>query len=257
MIQDLEATAVEACKIGGEYLRAVFEAEINETQYHETDVKSSADTGSEQRMLDVITHEFPDHEIYAEESGLHESDSPYHWIVDPLDGTNNFVAGLPSFATAIAVLKDGECILGVTYIPLLDDLYVARRDGGVRYNNNQVQANSTVSLDRGTIVFVIGHDVKQHPNRATTADAISRAVESQCKRRLESWSPTVHWGLLARGRLEGIVSYYPDREEQVSGELFATESGMTSTNGEGWYVAAANNAATESLASTVEGAIGK
>lgn len=77
-------------------------------------------------MLDMIRSAFPDHHVYAEESGDHGGDGDYRWIVDPLDGTNNFEAGLPAVATAASVLHGGEPALAVASVPMLDDRYVAR-----------------------------------------------------------------------------------------------------------------------------------
>lgn len=248
----IESTAIEACLAGGRYLRAAFRSGDTDVTYLDHDVKSSADTGAEERMLEVVRSAFPDHRIYAEESGVHAGDDRYEWIVDPLDGTNDFEAGLPTFASAITVLAGDEPRLGVVYVPIPDDLYVGERGEGVRYNGRPVRAVSDVSPGRATVVSVIGHAVKRDPDRRATAEAIDRAVERRCKRRLESWSPTVHWGLLARGRLDGIVCYRPDREEQRLGELFARESGLRTRRGEDWFVGGANAELVESLTDAVE-----
>ncbi|WP_049924498.1 inositol monophosphatase family protein [Halopiger djelfimassiliensis] len=243
-LDTVERTAIEACRVGGAFLRDSYRNGETDVDPGEHDVKSSADTGSERRMLSVIESRFPDHPIDAEESGRHGGSGPYEWVVDPLDGTNNFESGLPSFATAVTVLEtdgapDPRPVLGVVYIPLLDELYVGRRDGGVRYNGRPVSADRGRALEpsTATVVTVIGHDVKRQPDRRAVSASIDRAVEKRCKRRLESWSPTVHWGLLARGRLDGIVCYRPDREEQALGELFADESGLETERGDDWFVA--------------------
>ena len=251
----IESTAIEACLAGGRYLRTAFRSEDTEATHLVHDVKSSADTGAEERMLEIVRSSFPDHRIYAEESGVHAGDGRYEWIVDPLDGTNDFEAGLPTFASAITVLVDDEPRLGVVYVPLLDDLYVGERGVGVRYNGRPVRAGSDVSPDRATVATVIGHAVKRHPERRATSEASDRAVERRSKRRLESWSPTVHWGLLARGRLDGIVCYRPDREEQRLGELFARESGLRTRRGEDWFVGGGNAEITECLVEAVEGTV--
>ena len=241
----LEATAIEACTVGGRYLRETFRAGETAADLLEHDVKSSADTGSEERMLAVIRSRFPDHRIDAEESGIHGG-TGYEWVVDPLDGTNNFESGLPSFATAVTVvaLERDEPVLGVVYVPLLEDLYVGRRGEGVRHDGRPVAVDEgrTADPETATVVSVIGHDVKRDPEHRAVSERINRAIEDRCKRRLESWSPTVHWGLLARGRLDGIVCYRPDREEQLLGELFARESGLETVAGDEWFVAAESDA---------------
>ncbi|WP_440772521.1 inositol monophosphatase family protein [Natronorubrum sp. DTA28] len=275
-LDELERTAIEACAAGGAYLCDAYRAEDTDVDASAHDVKSSADTGAERRILEVIRAEFPDHPIIAEESGRHEGSGEYTWLVDPLDGTNNFESGLPSFATAVTVLEgadsgsstsDSEPVLGVVYVPLLDDLYVATRGGDVRHNGQPVCADSDANPETATAVSVIGHDVKRRPEQAAVSASINRALEDRCKRRLESWSPTVHWGLLARGRLDGIVCYRPDAEEQLLGELFAAESGLLAASGGGdragrdgrdsevrgeWFVAAGNRAVFDALREVVD-----
>lgn len=138
----VESTAIEACLAGGTYLRSAFRADDTEAERLEHDVKSSADVESEERMLGVIRAAFPDHRVYAEESGDHGGSGEYRWIVDPLDGTNDFESGLPSFATAATVLRNGRSEVAATSVPLLGDLYVSRRDDGVRYNGRRVRGGS-------------------------------------------------------------------------------------------------------------------
>ncbi|MEY7849374.1 inositol monophosphatase [Natrarchaeobius sp. A-rgal3] len=274
---ELEATAIEACLAGGSYLRETYRSGETEADRLAHDVKSSADTGSERRILETIRSRFPEHRIDAEESGVHDGSgdgASSEWIVDPLDGTNNFESGLASFATAITVLEEGEPILGVAYVPMLDDLYVATRGEGVRYNGRPVGSEDGGGVDgksgdddegddadlepsTATVVSVIGHDVKRDPDHAAVSEAINRAIEDRCKRRLESWSPTVHWGLLARGQLDGFVCYRPDREEQLLGELFAAEAGLETERGEDWFVAAGADALFDALREVVDEAVDK
>lgn len=248
---ELERTAVDACLAGGRYLRDAYRSGQTDADHGNHDVKSSADTGAEQRVLDVVQGAFPGHHHYAEESGVHAGDETYRWIIDPLDGTNNFESGLPTFATAITVLVEGDPAVGVVYAPLLDDLYVGRRDAGVRYDGRPVSAETAARLSQATVVSVIGHDVKRDPAHHAVSERLNRGVEERCKRRLESWCPTVHWGLLARGRLDGVVCYRPDREEQRLGELFASESGMCVETGDDWFVAGGNEAVADELATLV------
>jgi myo-inositol-1(or 4)-monophosphatase len=252
----IAATAVEATLAGGQYLRGAFQSGETDATHLAHDVKSSADTGAEQHILAVIEREFPDHTLYAEESGLQDGDDRYRWIVDPLDGTNNFEAGLPTFATAVTVLVDDEPTVGVVYMPLLDDLYVGTAGEGVRYNGRPVEADDDgVEPERATVISVIGHDVKTRPEQFEVSERINRGIETACKRRVESWSPVVHWGLLTRGRMDGIVCYRPDEEEQRLGELFAAESGLHVERGDDWYVAATTADLADSLTDVVQSSL--
>ena len=258
-LDHVENAAVRACRDGGAYLREAFRADERDGEFTAHDVKAAADRESERRMLDAVLDAFPDHHVYAEESGDHlpngdADDVPYRWIVDPLDGTNNFTAGLPSFATSVAVLREDDPVLAVTYVPMLDDLYVARRGEGVRYNGESVGAGSERGLDEATVGFVVGHDVKLDDDLLATSRAIRSRLERRCKRVVESWSPCVHWGLLARGLFDGMVTFHPDREEQRAGELFASEAGAASRSWDDRYVAVGDEGALSDLCETVESA---
>ncbi len=237
-LESLESIAVEACLTGGGRLSRLFGTDTGET-YLSHDVKSGADRASEAAVLDIVREAFPEHEIYAEESGVHGGRSEIEWIVDPLDGTNNFVAGLPTFTTAITVLARGRPVIGVVYVPPLDDLYVAVAGNGIQYEGVPVEASGRPRTpETATVVSVIGHDVKRIPERLERADSLARAVESRCKRRVESWCPTLHWALLSRGTLDGIYCYRPDREEQHLGELFAAEGELLTAERPDVFVAA-------------------
>ena len=255
--ENAESVAVAACLAGGRYLARAFEAGDTDVTYLATDAKSSADVESEERMFAVLEQAFPDHTFDAEESGVHAGDDRYRWVVDPLDGTNNFEAGLPSFATAVTLCVDGAAELGVVYAPVPDDRYVCRRGEGLRYDGERVAGDETPTVDpeAATVLSVIGHGVKRDAEASAVSERIDRGIESTCKRRLESWSPTVHWGLLARGRLDGAVAYRPDAEEQLLGELFVEEAGLEVERGEEWVVAARTGALREALVDVVEGAV--
>ncbi|WP_435175942.1 inositol monophosphatase family protein [Halorussus sp. AFM4] len=254
----MENAAVRACRDGGAYLREAFRAGDRDGEFTARDVKAAADRESERRMLDVILPSFPDHRVYAEESGDHpgDADSPYRWVVDPLDGTNNFAVGMPSFATSVAVLERGDPVLAAVYVPMLDDCYVARRGEGVRYDGERVTAGSDRDLDSATVGFVIGHDVKLEDDVLATSKAIRDRLEDRCKRVVDSWSPCVHWGLLARGLVDGMVTFRADEEEQWTGELFADEAGVASRSRDGCYVGVGTDDALADLWATVEPALG-
>lgn len=247
-------TATRAVLAGGRLLADRFQQGDAEGTYHDTDVKAAADEASEARVLDVIRTAYPDHHVYAEESGeLGGSidDSEYSWVVDPLDGTNNFVAGMPSFATATVVSDDDGPLAGAVYAPLPDDLYVAVRGGGVQHDGEFVTASADRAPPTATVGFVIGHDVKQD-GRLPVADTARAELSERVKRVISSWSPTVHWGLLARGRLDAMVTFCPDDEEQVVGELLAREADAVCDQRGDWYVAATTPAVADTAWDAIE-----
>jgi myo-inositol-1(or 4)-monophosphatase len=250
VLSNIENTATRACLAGGRHLRERFGGEVD-ADFSRHDVKAAADRASEERILDVIRSSHPEHAVYGEESGDVATEGDYRWIVDPLDGTNNFVSGLPSFATAAAVLDDDGPVVGCVYVPVTDDLYVARRGEGVRHDGESVRADAAVPPEKATVAFVVGHDVKLD-DRLDEADRMRAALRDATKRVVESWSPCVHWGALARGRLDGMVCFHPDDEEQQVGELLASEAGASVARpGDGLYVAATTDEVRDALLAAV------
>lgn len=247
-------TATRAVLSGGRLLADRFRQGDDEGDYGDHDVKAAADEASEARVLDVIRTAYPDHHVYAEESGDLGPDVPkseYSWTVDPLDGTNNFVAGMPSFATAAVVSDDDGALAGAVYAPLPNDLYVAVRGGGVQHNSEFVTADGNRAPPTATIGFVIGHDVKRD-GRMTTATTVGDSLRSRVKRVIPSWSPTIHWGLLARGKLDAVVTFHADGEEQVIGELLARESDSVCDQRGPWFVAATTPAVSDEMWAAIE-----
>lgn len=120
------SVAVEAAKIAGEYQRRRFR-EISEHDYKSPgNPVSEMDHRSETLILEHLSSSFPNHAILSEESGRtgeHEA----KWIVDPLDGTSNYLRGLPDFTVSIGLSIGGETELGVVYRPISDDLFAASK----------------------------------------------------------------------------------------------------------------------------------
>ncbi len=250
----LEPVAVRACLAAGRELRRRFETDTVDAERTIYDAKDAADRAAEERVLGVVRDAFPDHAVYAEESGDVRTDGPYRWVVDPLDGTNNFVTGMASFGTSVAVLDDDGPVLGVVYVPMTDELYVAKRGDGVTYNDDPVVADSDVPLDHASVGYVIGHRVKRD-ERKDAASRLYTAIDDEVKRVINTWSPVVHWGLLARGRLEAMVTFHADEEEQHVGELLAVESGAAIRQDGPLFVAAIDETQASTLFASARDAI--
>jgi myo-inositol-1(or 4)-monophosphatase len=226
-LDTVESVARAAALAGGAELRERYRNGDAAGEYGETDVKAAADAAAEARMLPVVRRAFPDHPVFAEEAGRFDGTGPYRWVIDPLDGTNDFTAGLPTFAASVAVLdaEDDEPALAAVRQPATEETYLARRDAGVTYEGERVTAESDVALEASTVATIVGRDVPRDPSLSGRADAIREGVAGEVKRTIDSWAPTVHSGLFARGRIQGLVQFHPDEEEQAVTELFASEAG--------------------------------
>ncbi|MDZ7332819.1 MAG: inositol monophosphatase [candidate division KSB1 bacterium] len=112
------------------------------------DYVTEVDRTCEQFIINSITEHFPDHEILSEESGRNKNDNEFCWIVDPLDGTTNFIHGNPHIAVSIALQHAGKIILGVVYDPFRDEMYSAERGKGAYCNNKPIHVSHLNQINR-------------------------------------------------------------------------------------------------------------
>lgn len=232
------AVARAAVRCGGAELRKRYLSRDVAGDYQETDVKAAADTAAEAAMLPLVQQAFPDHTIYAEESGTITGTDRYRWIIDPLDGTNNFTAGLPTFSSAVALEVDDEPRLAAVLFPATGELYTASHDAGVTLDGDGLDPIDPRPPAVSTVAFVRGFQVVEDQAKTAQADSISRAIDGVTKRTIESWAPTVHACLFATGRIDGLVQYHPDLEEAAVIDLFAAESGADIIREEAMMIAA-------------------
>jgi myo-inositol-1(or 4)-monophosphatase len=257
---DLAAVASEAVRASGDYLRGAFRDGPVDGDYDSLDVKAAVDREAQRRVRSVIDTHYPNHDFDGEETDPSGIESDYRWVVDPLDGTNNFASGLPKFASVVAVLYVGEPVVAAIYEPLVDDLYLAERDGGATLNGEPVRAadGSSLPLPHGTVALVIGLDAVTDPELAPQAERLEGALRDHCKRVVTTWSPCVDWGLLARGAIEGLVCFHPDGYEQHAGSLLAAESGIEPVDTvaeNGRYVGAPDPETADRLAEIADAAL--
>ncbi len=115
-------------------------------QKTKNDFLSFVDEQSERAIIETIRSRFPDHAFLAEESGRRQTQSDYCWIIDPLDGTKNYLSGIPVFAVSIALRYQNELVLGVIYDPVRNELFRAESGTGAFLNGQPIQVSSKTKL---------------------------------------------------------------------------------------------------------------
>ncbi len=128
-----------------------------------TDLVTEVDKGSEDIILGRIRERFPKHSILSEESGEDMCSSDYVWIVDPLDGTNNYAQGVPIFCISIALRYKGEGVLGVVYAPYLDELFTGVKRLGATLNNKKINVGRKSELDKCILATGFPYDKRTNP----------------------------------------------------------------------------------------------
>ncbi len=212
--------AIHAARAGGHVLRQQFEHGTEIFSRGIDNIVTAADRASEAAILSQIRDAFPAHTTFSEEEGANLADSEYLWVIDPLDGTNNFVLGLPYFSISIALLHLGRPILGVVYHPILDDLYVAERGKGATLNGEELHVADLSELYQATAYYDQGYAVGRKAGLQLYT-RIARATH----RCLQMWAPALDWCNVARGRGHLIIANAAELEDKLAGMLILQEAG--------------------------------
>lgn len=150
--------AEEAAREAGALLRQHFhrDKDIDEARHH--DVKLALDRQSQDLITRVLLDAFPTHALYGEEGIAGDQDSPFQWVVDPIDGTVNYLYGIPHFCISIALREEGEIMLGLVYDPMVDELWTVERGGMPKLNGHLTGASSRTKLEESILFVGCGKD---------------------------------------------------------------------------------------------------
>jgi myo-inositol-1(or 4)-monophosphatase len=150
MDRDLLETATAAAEAGAGIVRRYFrDAGLEVRRKGQNDFVTQADKESEAVVIDAIRRRFPEHRILAEEGGGADigQGSEYQWLIDPLDGTTNFMQGLPVYCVSVACRRGDELLVGVINDPEGGNLFTATKGGGAFWNGRRIEAPPRAGLD--------------------------------------------------------------------------------------------------------------
>ena len=188
----------------------------------EIDLVTEADLMAEKSILEAIGRSFPDDNVLSEESGRHGKASDRTWIVDPLDGTTNFVHGFPFFAVSIALEIKRQIVLGVVYNPFMDEYFEAARGTGAYLNKEPIKVSEVKSLEESLLGTGFPYYVHERPQRVV--DHFRRMlVEAQGLRR--PGSAAIDLCFVAAGRLDGFWEEGLKPWDTAAGMVIAEEAG--------------------------------
>jgi histidinol-phosphatase len=188
---------------------------------------TAADKEAEKTIKEVILNAFPEHGFMGEESGYVNQESPYVWIVDPIDETKNFVRGIPVFATLIGLMKDGEIIAGVSHAPALGETYSAEKGKGAFQNGKRLSVSTTASIDRAYVSF---GGLKHFADDNRLPGFVSLVRNAHRPTGLPGFS-ACH--LLADGRLDGVVQSSISIWDIAASKIIVEEAGGRMTDLDG------------------------
>ena len=200
------------------------------------DFVSAADKKVEKVLIEELQKARPDYSILSEEIGLIDNDKSFKWIIDPIDGTANFLHGIPHFAISIGLEHDEEIICGIIYDPIKDEMFVAEKGNGSYLNNQRMRVSSRSKL-KDCIIFTGGPKItsedkelslKEYNNFSSTVLVPIRKLGSAA----------LDMAYVAAGRCDGFWQRNLNYWDVAAGIILVKESGgfVTDFNGENNYI---------------------
>jgi myo-inositol-1(or 4)-monophosphatase len=184
----------------------------------------------EQAIVRQILNSFPDHDILTEESPFKGKGSPWRWIIDPLDGTTNYLHGFPFFSVSIGLEGEGEIRLGVVYYPVLDELFLAEKGRGAFLNGNRISVSRTDVLNRSFLGTGFPYDVHEYVDFYLLYFRQFIAKSFAIRR---PGSAAIDLCYLAAGRFDGFWELKLRPWDVAAGSLIITEAGGKVTDFKG------------------------
>ena len=192
------------------------------------DYVSSVDKEAEVAIIGTLRKSYPDHSFVAEESGIDNgSDTDHQWIIDPLDGTTNFIHGIPHFAVSIALKVKGRTEVGVVFDPIRNELFSAVRGQSAQINGYRTRTSSVPTI--GGTLLATGFPFKQKHNLEAYLNIFQDLFADVADMR-RSGSAALDLAYVATGRMDGFWEFGLKPWDIAAGELLLKESGAIMTD---------------------------
>ncbi|HOS96736.1 MAG TPA: inositol monophosphatase family protein [Deltaproteobacteria bacterium] len=205
----------------GDYLKDNLEGEITIEHKGRIDLVTNMDRLSQERIVSEIERAYPDHGILAEEGFSKKGTSAFTWVIDPIDGTNNFIHRIPFFCVAVAVLKDGEPLVGVCRNPVSDETFWAQAGRGAFKNGAPIRVSQTRRMIDSLIATGFPYD---HDDMASLLGRFERVLrKARGIRRMGS--AALDLCMVASGSLDGFWEQGLKPWDMAAGVVILREAG--------------------------------
>lgn len=215
----------------GATLRAMFRTPLAVAMKGLRDPVTEADRATERLLVERLAKERPDDSIVTEETlSAERGDGRRRWIIDPLDGTNNFAHGVPHFCVSVALVDGEEAVLGGILDPMRGELFLAKRGGGATLNGAPCRVSAASPLIRSLLATGFAYDRNDTPEN--NVEPFARLILAiQDIRRMGS--AALDLAYVACGRYDGFWEYHLKPWDTAAGTLLVTEAGGRVTDGAG------------------------
>jgi myo-inositol-1(or 4)-monophosphatase len=214
---------IEAGKAGGDVLQRYFGTELKkEKKSSPSNFRTIADLEAEDAILDILQANFPSVNIHSEERGFLSKRSQYTFIVDPLDGTSNFVSGIRYFSVSIGLFKEDKSLAGVVINPLSNEVFFAESGKGAFLNGDKIKVNEVSDLEEASIGYDCDYGYYFNEYHLELAEQMKK---HKVKRFFIFMSPALDFCRLALGQIEAFINNGNEVYDFAAGKLIVKEAG--------------------------------
>ena len=213
--------SVDAARRAGSVVRDRFLTDKEVGFKGRNDIVTDVDLESERIILDLVRSEYPQFSILSEESSPVETDSPFTWVIDPIDGTRNFAEGIPHFCVVVALAKGADTVLGVTYDPIKEETFTAQVGQGAHLNGESISVSTREEIPD----CVLGFDLGYVDDKAATAMDMLRHLWPGFQTMRLMGSSALGMAYAAAGRVDLYFHHSLSPWDSASGLLIAREAG--------------------------------
>lgn len=220
--------AIRAARVAGDLVQRSADNvnQLTISKKSKNDFVTEVDLMAEQAIVNIIKGTYPEHSILAEESGTIEGNH-YTWVIDPLNGTTNFLHGYPHYAVSIALKNKHKTEVAVIYDPLKDELFTAEKGGGATLNNRRIRVGKQTKLNEALLSTGFPFKYPQHLEAYVNMLA-DLTLETTGIR--QAGSAALDLAYIAVGRLDGFWQIGLKEWETAAGVLLIQEAGGVTTD---------------------------
>jgi myo-inositol-1(or 4)-monophosphatase len=223
MINYLELAKLAALRAGKVHKKYFCHNPSVKTKSSTFDLLTIADTEAEKTVVSLIKKYYPQHNFLAEEFRYRKTDSEYTWIIDPLDGTNNFASGLPIFCASVALKFKNEIIAGAVYDMTRNELFYAQKHQGSFLNGKRISVNSASELKESLLITGIYYD--RGKKMEQTLDTIKNFLYQHVLDVRRLGAAALDLCYVACGRAAGFWEFELSPWDFAAGKLIVEEAG--------------------------------
>ncbi len=185
---------------------------------------TNADIRANNIIIRTIKRNFPNHNIVSEETAMQQNKSDYTWVIDPLDGTHNFIHGIPIFGTSIALKYKNDILIGLLHFPILKTTLIAEKGKGAFLNGKRISVSNKTNLNHSYILFEYAY-----ANRKEKVEFLKKLIHKTIDVR-NFGSAIYDLALVACGKSDGFVILSTHEWDVIAGFLIVKEAGGRITN---------------------------